>query len=176
MTEADDVMAYFTEYKQGDEVRIVMHQPGGHWPPIGTSGRIVMRSVTGRSFLVEYLHDGAAAIRYVRAETIGARLTQAEAAFDALAGIERSMCDHCDRDDLILVRARDASVQNTFELIPLGFAGWKTGDGKLLCSRCYDAYVSGEPGDGARRLWHLAGRIARETLQAVSDRIAKWRS
>lgn len=58
MSDADDVMSYLTEFKPGDQVRIMKHQPGGQWPPHGTRGRIVMRTQSDHKWIVEYLHEG----------------------------------------------------------------------------------------------------------------------
>lgn len=39
MSDADDVLAYFTEFKAGDQVRIVKQQPNGSWPTLDSLGR-----------------------------------------------------------------------------------------------------------------------------------------
>lgn len=58
MSDADDVLAYFTEFKAGDQVRIVKQQPNGSWPTLDSLGRVLGRTATDRKWMVEYLDRG----------------------------------------------------------------------------------------------------------------------
>lgn len=74
--------------------------------------------------------------------------SEAQAAFDYFAETKFYSCDWCSE----ALAARDA------------FRGGI--DGKIRCVRCHDAYISGEPGTGAFRLWQVA--------KDVGNRLKEW--